>query len=55
MNSNITSVDLVKGGALINFDDGAAVFFTADFLSAQRNDADNEILLVEPVEDSHRS
>jgi hypothetical protein len=29
MNSNIISVDLVKGGALIDFDDGAAVLFTA--------------------------
>jgi hypothetical protein len=52
MNSNIMSVDLVKGGALINFDD-AAVLFTAEFLSAHRNDTGNEILLVEPVEDSH--
>ena len=54
MNSNIISVDLVKGGALIDFDDGAAVLLTAEFLSAHRNDPDNEILLVEPVEDSHR-
>jgi hypothetical protein len=55
MNSKITSVDLVKGGAFINFDDGANVLFTAaEFLSAHRNDADNEILPVEPVEDSRR-
>jgi hypothetical protein len=52
MNSKITYVDLVKGGALINFDDGAAVLFTAEFLSAHRNDKDNEILPIEPVEDS---
>jgi hypothetical protein len=54
MNSNITSIDLVKGGVLINFDDGATVLFTAEFLSAHRNDTDNEILPVEPVGDSRR-
>jgi hypothetical protein len=54
MNSNITSVDLVAGGALINFDDGCAVFFTAEFLSTHRNDTDNRILPAEPVEDSRR-
>ena len=51
MKATITAVDLAKGGAVITFGDGVAVFFIAEFLWMHRNDQRNQRLPAESVEE----
>jgi hypothetical protein len=44
MDATVTQVDLVRDGAIINFGDGTAAFFDAEFLYAHRSEGSNALL-----------
>jgi hypothetical protein len=44
MNADVTEVDLVGGGIIVNFADGTAAFFDSKFLYAHRSDNGNNRL-----------
>jgi len=50
MNANVIQVDLVRGGVVINFGDGIAAFFEAEFLYAHGSDGGNGLLPNEKFE-----
>jgi hypothetical protein len=42
--ATVISVDIVRGGMIINFGDGTAALFDAQFLYAHRNEGNNTLL-----------
>jgi len=44
MHANVVSVDIVRGGMIVNFGDGSAAFFEARFLYAHRSEGNNTLL-----------
>jgi hypothetical protein len=44
MNANVVSVDIVRGGMIVNFGNGTAAFFEAEFLYAHRSEGNNILL-----------
>jgi hypothetical protein len=44
MNASAIAVDLVRGDVLVNFSDGTAAIFNAEFLYVHRSDSNNKCL-----------
>lgn len=47
MQARIIAVDRVRDGLIVTFDDGAAVFFDAEFLYGLRNGKESRLLPAE--------
>ena len=50
MNAIVTEVDLVEGGIIVNFADGTAAFFNAEFLHSHRSAKGNSSLSDDKME-----